>query len=418
MPLTDNQGRKTKQCKCGKFLRCQNSRKWIAALVLVLLLLSLFLGSRAGGSEDAPEPSASAVPTTVPTEAPTVPTTVPTVPETEPVEETVPETTEAVTRQRIHYDAVPRYFQTDYPNVRYGRGTVASSGCGITCLAMVASYMTGHEYLPDELADYFGGYGQNNMQKIEYGSDMLQLPWKKMNNVDEVLAEVDKGCLAIVMMNEESMFSDSDHFIVIAGKTEDGKYLVNDPMKYNYDLWGLKQGFENGFERLAIVMGYSGGWVYDVSAMPEDPFIYEEIKPYVEPRYPNIQLTPDEVELLARVIWVEARGESFDGQQAVAEVVFNRMLSKDYPNDMKEILYDHNQFPSVEHLEKAEPTQAQYDAIDDALNGPYVLPVDVLHFATYAVNDKVWGTIGGHTFCYRWDIDEVTEPTQAVTEPD
>lgn len=48
-----------------------------------------------------------------------------------------------------HY--VPLYFQTDYPDTRYGHGTVATSGCGITSLAMVATYLTGHDYYPDEL---------------------------------------------------------------------------------------------------------------------------------------------------------------------------------------------------------------------------------------------------------------------------
>ena len=50
-------------------------------------------------------------------------------------------------------DTVPQYFQTDYPDVRYGTGTIADSGCNMTALAMVASYMTDHVYYPDEIAD-------------------------------------------------------------------------------------------------------------------------------------------------------------------------------------------------------------------------------------------------------------------------
>ena len=53
-------------------------------------------------------------------------------------------------------------------------------------------------------------------------------------------------------------------------------------------------------------------------------------------------------------------------------------------------------------LEDAEDTQTQYEAIDRALNGPYVLPIDVVFFATYPVTENVWGEIGGHVFCYRW----------------
>ena len=389
-----------------------------AVLVLVLLLIFLFV---VASRQTAPSPAAS-VPETQPTEAVTVPVTEPEpstvpateateaaepIPEPEPVAETAP--------QRICYEEVPLYFQNDYPNDRFGRGTVETHGCGITCLAMVASYMTGHEYLPDELADYFGGYGQSNMQKLEYGSDMLQLPWKKARNVHEVMAALREGHLAILLMNEKSLFTNNEHFILVTGINDDGLYTIHDPYKPNYDVWGLKQGFESGFEEYAIVKGYSGGWVYDISAMPEEPFIYEEIKPYVEPRYPNIQLTPEEELLLAKVIWIEARGECADGQQAVAEVVFNRMMADGYPDTLEGVLQYQDQFSSIEHLEKAEPEQAQYDAIEDALNGPYILPMDVLHFATYPVNEYVWGTIGGHTFCYRWGTGpDATEATEAA----
>ena len=59
-------------------------------------------------------------------------------------------------------------------------------------------------------------------------------------------------------------------------------------------------------------------------------------------------------------------------------------------------------FRSVPFLENAEAWQAQYDAIERALEGPYILPENVVHFATYAVNGNVWGKIGGHIFCYGW----------------
>ena len=388
-----------------------------AVLVLVLILAAALGQSAPGKTVSQPETQPTeAVIETVPVTEPeptTVPTTQPTEatepPETVPATEAIPEETAP---QRIRYEEVPQYFQTDYPDTRFGRGTVKSHGCGITCLAMVASYMTGHEYLPDELADYFGGYGQNNIQKLEYGSELMQLPWKKAKNVHEVIAALREGQLAILMMNENSLFTDTSHFIVVTGINEEGLYTINDPYEPNYEVWGLKQGFESGFEEYFIVKGYEGGWIYDVNAMPEEPFLYEEVKPEVEPRYPNIQLTEAQKDLLASVIWVEARGESFDGQQAVAEVVFNRMLAEGYPDTLEGVLSYHNQFPSEELLKKAEPEQAQYDAIDDALYGPYILPLDVLHFSVGPANEFVWGTIGGHTFCYRWGTgpDATEEP--------
>lgn len=310
-------------------------------------------------------------------------------------EETVPEQEEE--EGGIRHD-IPLYFQNDYPDTMYGYGTVESSGCSITCLAMVATYLTGETYLPDQLARYFGGRAANNMARMEYGSDMMQLPYEKNTNWHTTLAALKEGKIAIALMNENSVFTDSQHFVVLTGITADGKILVNDPYLPNYGKMEL--AFVDGFNQLTISNGYSGGWVYDPAAMPEEPFLYYEELPQVEKRFPDIHLNQEDRQLLARVVWVEARGESFEGQQAVAEVVLNRMASGKFSDSLRGVIYAEGQFRSVDFLDEAEPYQTQYEAIDRALNGPYVLPEDVYFFATYPTNDKMWGKIGGHIFCY------------------
>lgn len=300
------------------------------------------------------------------------------------------------------YNKIPLFLQTDYPDTMYGSGTVKSSGCSIVSLAMVATYLTGHTYMPDELAGYFGGRAENNIARLEYGSDVLQLPYEKTWYFYDALNELKDGKIIIALMEETSIFTDSQHFIVLTGITEEGKILVNDPFGPNYNRWDLKKGFANGFNPDDILCGFSGAWIYDKDAMPEEPFIYKEEKPVKEnSRYPGIELTAEERQLLARVVWVEARGESFEGQQAVAEVVLNRMVADGFPNTLHSVIYAEGQFRSVPYLEDAEPYQAQYDAIEAALYGPYVLPTDVFYFATTPTNDNIWGKIGGHIFCYR-----------------
>lgn len=327
--------------------------------------------------------------------------------ETDPAsqEETLPEQTEPEEKTVTLRNGFPLFLQTDYPNVRYGSGTMPTSGCSITCIAMVATYLTGHTYYPDELAGYFGGHVGSNIDRLEYASDMLQLPWQRAENWHKALAAMEEGKIAIVLMNSRSPFTQGQHFIVLTGLTEDGKVLVNDPSGPNYDNWELKAGFENGFHPTTISNGYEGCWLYDPAQMPEEPFIYEEEKVEVECRYPELELTQDDIELLARMVWLEAQGEPEEGQQAVAEVVLNRLAADNFQDTLKGVIYAEGQFRSTAFLEDAEPTQTQYEAVEQALNGPYVLPKDVVFFATYAVNKNVWGKIGGHTFCYQWGMD-------------
>jgi len=117
-------------------------------------------------------------------------------------------------------------------------------------------------------------------------------------------------------------------------------------------------------------------------------------------RYASIFLSDEDVDLLARIIWLEARGECFEGQQAVAEVVFNRMLSGAFPDTLYGVIFEKGQFSTAKRVESATPGETQYRAIYEALTGPNVLPLEVVFFATSPENDNVWGTIGGHTFCY------------------
>lgn len=351
--------------------------------------------------ETAPEEPQQTLPEeTLPEE--TVPEeTVPeeTVPEETVPEETIPEETEP--EPEIPFNPMPLFFQTDYPDVRYGSGTIASSGCSITCMSMMAGYLTGHIYFPDQLARWFGGKAQNNIARLEYAAAQLRLPYKKAANFHETMAALQQGKVAIALMNKDSIFTTTQHFIVLCGLTEDGKILVNDPYGPNYDNWHLEKGLTYGFEEGDILLGYSGAWIFDKNEIGQEPFIYYE--PELDrsnPRYPDVQLTDAELELLAKLVWVEAQGECFEGQQAVAEIVFNRLASPDFPDTLHSVIYGEGQFRSADLLEDAEPNQTQYDAIELAYYGPYILPEDVMFFAKGPLNDHVWGRIGGHVFCY------------------
>ena len=136
--------------------------------------------------------------------------------------------------------------------------------------------------------------------------------------------------------------------------------------------------------------------------MPEEPFIYEPEPAPEESRYPGLELTDAEVKLMADLIFMEAQSEPFEGQQAVAEVILNRLKSGNFQSSINSIIYAKDQFAAVKNLYLAQPTDTQYKAVERALNGPYVLPEDVVFYAKFAVNKKIWGTIGSHIFCYSY----------------
>ena len=303
---------------------------------------------------------------------------------------------------KITIDTVPHYYQNDYPNEPYGFSTVADSGSNMTALAMVASYLTDHEYYPDQMADWLAHYLGGHYQRLEYGSDLLGLSWTRAGNVHESLRAVKEGNVAIFLMNSNSMFTWKDHYIVVTGVNEEGLYTVLDPNRDHYKKEHLISSFENGFTEGYLIAGYSAGWVYDKRQMPEEPFIYQPEPPAEESRYPGLELTAEDKLLLAKLICMEAASEPFEGQQAVAEVVLNRLKSGRFGSSIHAIIHAEGQFPSVDYLYKAEPDYSQYKAIEQAQYGPYILPEDVVFYAKFKINDNYWGQIGNHYFCYSY----------------
>ena len=83
-----------------------------------------------------------------------------------------------------------------------------------------------------------------------------------------------------------------------------------------------------------------------------------------------ISITNDELYLLSKRVSSEARGESYEGQVAVAAVVINRVLDPRFPDDIKEVIYQRNAFSVVNNGEiYKEPTDSAYKAAREALYG-------------------------------------------------
>lgn len=122
------------------------------------------------------------------------------------------------------------------------------------------------------------------------------------------------------------------------------------------------------------------------------------------PRYSSLEITEDDVYTLACLVYHEARGECFEGQVAVVEVVFNRMISDQFPDTVEEVVFqkygDVWQFSPAPYLWTAEPGETQFQAVYTALNETeYNVTPETVYFSTAPYNDKISAIIGNHYFC-------------------
>lgn len=98
-----------------------------------------------------------------------------------------------------------------------------------------------------------------------------------------------------------------------------------------------------------------------------------------------INLNDEEIMLLSKLVAGEARGESYEGQVAVAAVVINRVKDSRFPNSIEDVIYQKNAFSVVKNgTINMNPTDEAYKAAQDALYGS-----DPTEKAVYFWNPKI-----------------------------
>ena len=137
------------------------------------------------------------------------------------------------------HGTIPVYYQWDvkWGYSFYGEDYFAVTGCGPTCLSMVAVGLTGDTTItPKKVADisvsldaYVEGVG-TSWDLMTKGAAALGL--KSVQNetwtANALCNKLREGNPIICSMGEGD-FTTQGHFIVLVGITEDGKILVNDP---------------------------------------------------------------------------------------------------------------------------------------------------------------------------------------------
>ena len=77
-----------------------------------------------------------------------------------------------------------------------------------------------------------------------------------------------------------------------------------------------------------------------------------------------------DLELIARAIYGEARGETYEGMVAVGGVILNRLEHKDFPDSIRSIIFQPGAFTAVEDGQiNLEPDAQAYKAAREAMDG-------------------------------------------------
>lgn len=102
-----------------------------------------------------------------------------------------------------------------------------------------------------------------------------------------------------------------------------------------------------------------------------------------QPVYADASVSEYEGDLLERILWAEANDQSFDGQKAVVEVIFNRLRSPEWPDTIEGVLSQKGQFATWKSRNKVRPTEVQSDVISEVLRETEtVIPADYVYFST------------------------------------
>lgn len=140
---------------------------------------------------------------------------------------------------------------------------------------------------------------------------------------------------------------------------------------------------------------------YETEKLKNEPLQAKEVKEPVQ----TIQISDEEKKLLARLVHAEAKGEPYAGKVAVAEVVLNRVEDEQFPDTVKDVIYEKNAFEPVQNdsIQKPADTEAEL-AVNEALK-EQPNETDALYFYNPETASDNWirsrqvvKKIGNHAF--------------------
>ena len=124
--------------------------------------------------------------------------------------------------------------------------------------------------------------------------------------------------------------------------------------------------------------------------------------------YENRQISQEDFELLCKIVWAEASGEPEEGQMAIVSVILNRVDSDSFPDTIKEVVEQQNQFCGIYRSEYGKTSDMVIKSVTKALKEPLFNKQVVFFSNVKTANDRKFinevilpnsvAVIGNHTF--------------------
>jgi len=162
------------------------------------------------------------------------------------------------------FPEVPLYLQQDYPKTMFGGFKITTNGCGITSLAMLASYMTDDELTPPEMCARYGRYSHNtgtdgmifNIESAVMGFYLKEKTYEPRI----AKAALEEGHI-VVSVQHPGYWTRAGHYIVCERMNEEGLIQVRDSNIYNY---GKIKGHQTDEHKWgSITAAGSGLWIFE-----------------------------------------------------------------------------------------------------------------------------------------------------------
>lgn len=132
---------------------------------------------------------------------------------------------------------VPLYIQQDYTEAMYGAFPLISWGCGITTLAMFASYMADEYLTPPALAARYGSYcyrsGTDAMLITDAAPELGYYVEDMVYDWHDAQKGMEEGHM-VICLQHKGYFTRGGHYLVLRSINEDGTVSIRDSNLYNY----------------------------------------------------------------------------------------------------------------------------------------------------------------------------------------